>query len=116
MAAFHTLVLFVVLACDSLVAHPTLYPHITAKRGKTDGKRALPYPPPGIISYHIHITYTLFNPPVCMLHLKIHIFSRATISGRRRSTETSSTHTCTVSRLSWTGLPRKIRLWILVYD
>jgi hypothetical protein len=39
------------------------------KRGNSYRERAVPYPPPGIISYHIHITYTLFNPPVCMLYL-----------------------------------------------
>lgn len=65
MVAIHVLALLVVLVCDSLVAHPTLYPHVTMKRQKNGGQGALPYPPPGIISYHIHITYTLFNPPVC---------------------------------------------------
>ena len=36
------------------------------KQSKNTGVRTLPNPPPGIISYHIHITYTLFNPDVCI--------------------------------------------------
>jgi hypothetical protein len=74
MAVIHTLVLLVLIACDCFVAHPTMYPHVAMKRGKTSMKNGLPYPLPGIISYHIHVTYTLFNPPVCILCLETHIF------------------------------------------
>ncbi len=75
MVAIHILVLLVLLTFDCLVAHPTIYPHVAMKRGNNYRERAVPYPPPGIISYHIHITYTLFNPPVCMLYiLKPNIF------------------------------------------
>ncbi len=69
MAAIHFLILFALSICHCLVAHPTFYPHVAMKRGNSYRERAVPYPPPGIISYHIHITYTLFNPPVCMLYL-----------------------------------------------
>lgn len=70
MAAIYTPVLLVLLGCDFLLAHPTLYPHVAMKRSKADHIRGLPYPPPGIISYHIHITYTLFNPPVHLVEFR----------------------------------------------
>ncbi|CAF1520832.1 unnamed protein product [Adineta steineri] len=60
----HIFVVLALLACSCIVAHPTIYPHIALKHGKGNRVRALPNPPPPIISYHIHITYTLFNPPV----------------------------------------------------
>ncbi|CAF1287283.1 unnamed protein product [Adineta steineri] len=60
----HIFVVLALLACNCIVAHPTIYPHIALKHGRANRVRALPNPPPPIISYHIHITYTLFNPPV----------------------------------------------------
>lgn len=64
MALIYTLVILFLIVCESFIAHPTIYPHMIMKRAKRDLKHTLPNPPPGIISYHIHITYTLFNPPV----------------------------------------------------
>ncbi|CAF1091782.1 unnamed protein product [Adineta ricciae] len=71
------LLVFILLAYDSLDAHPTLYPHIRMTRTKGIRERALPNPPPGIISYHIHVTYTLFNPPVVKEALALRDRTRA---------------------------------------
>lgn len=73
MVMLHTLALFVLIACDGIFAHPTIYPHIGLKRGNKNRVQALPNPPPGILSYHIHITYTLFHAPVCILSFMIDI-------------------------------------------
>jgi len=60
------LIIFVLCIFNYLTAHSTYYPHVAMKQSKNTGVRTLPNPPPGIISYHIHITYTLFNPDVCI--------------------------------------------------
>jgi len=57
---------FLLLLVVFASSHSTIYPHRKLDRIKKEnaGVGALPSPPPGIISYHIHVTYTLFNPPV----------------------------------------------------
>ena len=59
----HIVLLFATIT-NLLSAHPTIYPHISLKRNQINREHSLPYPPPVIISYHIHVTYTLFNPLV----------------------------------------------------
>jgi len=56
--------LLLTLALGLVSSHSTLYPHISKDR-----KKAVPFP--GIISYHIHLTYTVFNPPVITAALAI---------------------------------------------
>jgi len=60
-----SLALLVVLVVQLCAGHPTYYPHRAATKKQTrSGSTVLPSPPPPIISYHVHVTYTVFNPDV----------------------------------------------------
>ncbi|CAF3705108.1 unnamed protein product [Rotaria socialis] len=76
MIAIYTFILLASLTCKGLVAHPTIYPHVALKRQQSGPIRVLPSPPPPIISYHIHIVYTLFNPSSVKAALALHNLTR----------------------------------------
>ena len=68
----------------------------------------MPSKPPPIISYHVHITYTLFNPPVVeralALREKTVRTPTALESGTRRETHhnyATHTHSARPSRTFW---------------
>lgn len=71
-----TVVVVVLLAVffEAATTHPTIYPH--RKRQLEVGKM-IPNVPPGIISWHVHIAYTLFNPDVVYRALALREKARA---------------------------------------
>jgi aromatic ring-cleaving dioxygenase len=69
---------FLLLSALLLVVycHPTYYPHRTISRLKLNG--TVPTPPPPIISYHVHITYSIFNPDIVQRALALRAKAKET--------------------------------------
>jgi len=63
--------ILLILALATVVSgHSTIYPHVRQQRIK-NGVNVLPSSPPGILSYHVHLTYTVFHAPVVAQALAI---------------------------------------------
>ena len=72
-----TVLSLIAIACLVAVAaaHGTRYPHIEMARAK--GMAVAPEAPPGILSWHVHITYTVFHHDVKERAMKLREMTRA---------------------------------------
>jgi len=55
-----SLLLYVLAVMMMVEGHPTMYPHRAHEASKGSWRQG--GVPPGVISYHVHLTYTVFNP------------------------------------------------------